>query len=144
MITNLKGRLKLTSALADKRKKDGANKKEKDVKAGNVMTKNKKNTSNKKAQKQDEASKHVALKEGEPTKKDVGGKTYQCCIHKLAWEVHSAQECHLGASLEDPHKDKDKDMHKDKALSYAATAATVAAVPRVITITPMPSSTTLP
>ncbi len=126
MIANLKGKLKLAPALADKRKKDGGNKKDKDVKASNVKTNNKKNLSNKKAQKQDEVWKRVTPKEGKPTKKDVGGKTYQWCVHHMAWGVHSAQECHLGASCKDAQKDKDKAKPKDKALSYAATAATVA------------------
>jgi hypothetical protein len=125
MIANLKGKLKLAPALADKPKKDGNNKKDKNIKASNVKIKNKKNTSNKKAQKQDEAGKHVAPKEGKPTKKDVGGKTYQWCIH-MAWGVHSAQECRLGASCKDAQKDKDKAKPKDKALSYAAAAATIA------------------
>ncbi len=49
MIANFKGKLKLAPALADKCKKDGGNKKDKDVKADNVKLKNKKNTSNKKA-----------------------------------------------------------------------------------------------
>ncbi len=44
----------------------------------------------------------------------------------MAWGVRSAQECHLGASHKDAQKDKDKGKPKDKALSYAATAATVA------------------
>jgi hypothetical protein len=96
MIADLKGKLKLAPALADKRKKDGGNKKDKDVKADNVKLKNKKNTSNKKAQKLDEGCKRVAPKEGKPTKKDVGGKTYQWCIHHMAWGVHSAQESILG------------------------------------------------
>ncbi len=126
MIANLKGKLKLAPALADKCKKDSGNKKDKDVKAGNVKSKNKKNTSNKKAQKLDKASKRVTPKEGELTKKDVGGKTYQWCIHHMAWGVHSAQECRLGASRKDAKKDKDKAKLKDKALSYAAAAATVA------------------
>jgi hypothetical protein len=51
MIANLKGKLsnsKLAPALADKRKKDGGNEKDKDVKTSNVKIKNKENTSNKK------------------------------------------------------------------------------------------------
>jgi hypothetical protein len=80
MTANLAGKLKLTPALADKCKKDGGNKKDKDVKAGNAKTKNKRSTINKKAQKQDEAWKHIAPTEGEPTKKDVCGKTYQWCV----------------------------------------------------------------
>jgi hypothetical protein len=49
MIADLKGKFKLAPALADKRKKDGGNKKDKDIKADNIKLKNKKNTSNKKA-----------------------------------------------------------------------------------------------
>ncbi len=117
--------LKLAPALADKRKKDGGNKKDKDVKAGNDKTKKKKNTSNKNAQKQDEVWKCVAPREGKPTKKDVGGMTYQWCIPPMAWGVHSGQECHLGASCKDAQKDKDKAKPKDKALSCAAAPAAV-------------------
>jgi hypothetical protein len=62
MIANLKGKLKLAPALAGKRKKSSGNKKDKDVKADNVKLKNKKNTSNKKALKLDEAWKHIAPK----------------------------------------------------------------------------------
>jgi hypothetical protein len=101
MIANLKGKLKLAPALADKRKKDGGNKKDESVKASNVKMKNKKNMSNKKAQKQNEVWKRVAPKEGEPTKKNVGSKTYQWCVHHMAWGVRSAQECRLGASCKD-------------------------------------------
>jgi hypothetical protein len=125
MIADLKGKLKLAPALADKRKKDSGNKKDKDVKAGNVKTKNKKNMLNKKAQIQDEAWKRVAPNEVKPTKKDVSGKTYQWCIHHMAWGVHSAQECRLGASCKDAQKDKDKAKPTDKALSFAAAAATL-------------------
>ncbi len=88
--------------------------------------KNKKNTSNKKAQKQDEAWKRVAPKEGKSIKKYVSSSTYHWCIHHMARGVHSAQECSLGASCKDAQKDKDKAKPKDKALSYAAAAATVA------------------
>jgi hypothetical protein len=44
----------------------------------------------------------------------------------MAWGVHSAQECRLGASHKDAQKDKDKAKPKDKALSYAVAAVTVA------------------
>jgi hypothetical protein len=44
MSANHKGKLKLAPALADKCKKGSGNKKDKDVKVGNVKTKNKKNT----------------------------------------------------------------------------------------------------
>ncbi len=43
-------------------------------------------------------------KDGEPTTKDVGGKTYQWCVHHMAWGIHSAQDCRLGASCKDVTK----------------------------------------
>jgi hypothetical protein len=39
--------------------------------------------------------------------------------------VHSAQECRLGASRKDALKEN-KDKPKDRAISYAAAAATIA------------------
>jgi hypothetical protein len=46
----------------------------------------------------------------------------------MAWGVHSAQECCLGASYKDTQKDKDKDKAKpkDKTLSYAVPTASIA------------------
>jgi hypothetical protein len=44
----------------------------------------------------------------------------------MVWGVHSAQECHLGASCKDAQNGKDKAKPKDKAISYAAAPATVA------------------
>jgi hypothetical protein len=99
MIADLKGKLKLAPALDAKHKKDGT----KEVKGG-LKTKNKKNTSNKTYQKKEEAWKRLPPKDGEPATKDVGGKKYQWCVHHMAWGIHSAQECHLGASRKDAAK----------------------------------------
>jgi hypothetical protein len=122
MIADLKGKLKLALALADKRKKDGH---KKDVKGSLVnKVKNKKNMANKAHQKKEEAWKKLPPKDGEPTTKDVAGKKYQWCIHHMAWGVHSAQECRLGASCKDALKEN-KDKPKDRAISYAAAAATI-------------------
>ena len=52
----------------------------------------------------------------------------------MAWGVHSAAECRLGATrkAEGQEKDKEKENNKpkqDKSLTYAATAATIAGGP---------------
>jgi hypothetical protein len=121
MIADLKGKLKLAPALADKRKM-GGNKR--DVREGQVKKKNKKNTSNKTHQKKEEAWRKLPPKDGEPTTKEVASKKYQWCIHHMAWGVHSAQECCLGTSPTDTLVDKPKD--KAKAMTYAAAVATIA------------------
>ncbi len=125
MIDNLKGKLKLAPALADKHKKVSGNKKDKDVKAGNVKMKNKNNTSNKNAQKQDETWEGVVPKEDKPTKNKVPSKTYQWCIHHMAWGVYSDQECHLRASCEDAQKNKDKAKPKDNLSNLKKSAGKI-------------------
>jgi hypothetical protein len=123
MIAELKGKLKLAPALADKCKKDGH---KKDVKGGLVnKVKNKKNTANKAHQKKEEAWKKLPPEDSEPPTKDVAGKKCQWCIHHMAWGVHSAQECRLGASRKDALKEN-KDKPKDRAICFAAAAATIA------------------
>jgi hypothetical protein len=47
----------------------------------------------------------------------------------MAWGIHSAQECHLGASRKDAAKQGKENKPKDQALSYAAAAATIAGGP---------------
>ncbi len=122
MIADLKGKLKLAPALAEKRKKDGM---KKDLKGG-AKVKNKKNMANKTHQKKEEAWKKLPPKDGEPTTKEVTGKKYHWCVHHMAWGIHSLQECRLGASHEDAPKDGPKDKVKDKAMTYAAAAVTIA------------------
>jgi hypothetical protein len=70
--------------------------------------------------------KKILPKDGKPTVKDVGGKKYQWCVYHMAWGVHSTQECHLGASRKDAANNKHKDKPKNRAISYAAAAVTVA------------------
>lgn len=93
--------------------------------------KNKKNTGLKTHQKKDEAWKKQPPKDGEPTTKEVAGKKYQWCVHHMAWGVHSAAECRLGASRKEEGKNKEnaKPAKQDRSLSYAAAAATVAGGP---------------
>jgi hypothetical protein len=89
-IADLRGKLKLTGAKG----KGG-----KGTKPGSkppFKAKNKKNTSDKKKQKQDEAWKKVPPKDGEPTTKTVGGRTFKWCIHHMAWANHTSEECRVG------------------------------------------------
>jgi hypothetical protein len=99
------------------------------VKVGGPKTKNKKNTGLKTRQKKDEAWKEQSPKDGEPTTKEVAGKKLQWCIHHMAWGIHSAAECRLGASCKEDGKGQDDNKpskQQDKSLSYAAVAATIA------------------
>jgi hypothetical protein len=65
-------------------------------------------------------------KEGEPTTKEMAGKKYLWCIHHMAWGVHSSQECRMGAARKDSATKDKKPATKDKAITYAAAAATFA------------------
>ena len=131
MIADLKGKLKLGPALEDKRKPGGG--KKNDGKSGGSKTKNKKNTGLKTHQKKDEAWKKLPPKDGDPTTKEIAGKKCQWCVHHMAWGIHSAAECRLGASRKNSegkdNKTNKENKPKDKALSYAAAAATVAGGP---------------
>ena len=106
-IKDLKGKLKLTLAIASKQKKDG----NKSTGGRKKKTKNKKNTSNKQHQKTDEAWKKVPPKDGEAKQKVIKEKTYHQCKHHMAWTIHSPKECNLGTSRKETTKPK----------SYAAT-----------------------
>ena len=79
----------------------------------------------------DEAWKKQPPKDGKPSTKEIAGRKYQWCIHHMAWGDHSSKECRLGASRKATEgKDKEnKPSKQDKALSYAATAATIAGGP---------------
>jgi hypothetical protein len=61
-----------------------------------TKTKNKKSTKDKQKQKKDEAWKKVPPSAGQPSTKTVDGRTYQWCIHHMAWTIHSSKECKLG------------------------------------------------
>jgi hypothetical protein len=130
MIADLKGKLKLGPALKDKRKPGGG--KKNGSKGGGPKIKNKKNTGLKTNQKKDEVWKKQPPKDGKPTTKEVAGKKFQWCVHHMAWGVHSAAECRLGASCKDDGIGQDNNKpskQQDKSLSYAAAAATIAGRP---------------
>ena len=112
-IKDLKGKLKLTLAVASKQKKDG----NKSTGGGKKKTKNKKNTNHKQHQKTDEAWKKVPPKDGEAKQKVINKKTYNWCKHHMAWTIHSPKECNLGTSC--------KESTKQKSYAAAANAATV-------------------
>ncbi len=83
-------------------------------------------------QKKDEALKKQPHKDGEPTTKEVAGKKFQWCVHHMAWGVHSAAECCLGASCKEDVKGQDNNKpskQQDKSLFYAVAAATIAGGP---------------
>ncbi len=122
-------------ALEDKRKPGGG--KKDGGKGGGPKTKNKKNTGLKTNQKKDEAWEKQPPKDGKSTTKEVAGKKFQWCVHHMAWGVHSAAECRLGASRKAEGKEKENDKPKqDKHLTYAAAAATVAGGPGFATFLP--------
>jgi hypothetical protein len=68
----------------------------------NQTTRNPKNTSNRRRQKQDEAWKKMAPKSGEPQTIKKDNKTWNWCIHHLAWCLHSSEECRKGKSQGNP------------------------------------------
>jgi len=94
-------KLKLSRQLAQKQKgnpsKDSDGKAAaKPGKAGTPKTKNKKNLSDKKKQKADEAWMKVPPKDGESTMKMYRNKKWHWCIHHMAWTMHTSEECKLG------------------------------------------------
>ena len=120
-VNALKGQIKLDpklSAIAkDKKKEDeGENK-------GNK--KNKKDASNKKYQKRDEAWKKVPPKDGDQKEKQVGKYTFQWCEHHMAWMAHKPQDCRLNP--------KHKDYKKNNSKANSAVVASSATVPSATT-----------
>jgi hypothetical protein len=66
------------------------------VRTSNQTSRNQKNTSNRRRQKQDEAWKKTAPKSGEPKTIKQDNKTWNWCIHHFAWCLHSSDECRKG------------------------------------------------
>jgi hypothetical protein len=66
------------------------------LKTSNQNTRNPKNTSNRRRQKQDEAWKMTAPKPGEPKAIKKDNKTWNWCIHHLAWCLHISKDCCKG------------------------------------------------
>ncbi len=123
LIAELKGKLKLAPELAKKKKDFG----KKDAKkGGDTKTKNKKNTFNKRNQKQEEAWKKTPPKNGEPKEKTSKGKTYHWCDHHMAWGIHSPKDCHLGHSQKEGDQASNKKEDKPNSVAAAAAAATIA------------------
>jgi hypothetical protein len=83
---------------------------------------NKKNTSNRRAQKQDEAWKKITPKSGKPKEKEVRGKKFYWCHHHMAWGVHKPADCRVGQAQKD-----NKDAHQKKKVTAQAALATVIA-----------------
>ena len=103
-VERLKGQLKLApklkGQLPDWKKVEGkgnGNTKGKDAGTG-TKTKNKKNTRDRREQVRDEAWKKKAPAAGEPTTKRANDKTYNWCIHHMAWTLHTPSECRLGTT----------------------------------------------
>ncbi len=113
-IKSLKGQLKLDpklSAIAGKGDKG-------DDKKG-LTKRNKKNTTNKREQKKDEAWKKEPPKAGESNKgKKVGKFTFNWCEHHMAWAVHKPTDCLLGKQ----HKEEQRKPIKANSATIAAAA----------------------
>ena len=82
-MTGLKGQLKL-SGQAKGGKKKWTKEEKGDAKKERFKKKNKKPSTNKERQKQDEAWKKTPPKDGEPKTKTVDGKLFHWCIHHMA------------------------------------------------------------
>jgi hypothetical protein len=61
-----------------------------------TTNRNPKNNSNRRRQKQDEAWKKTAPKQGEPKTIKRDNKTWNWCIHHLAWCLHTSDDCRKG------------------------------------------------
>jgi hypothetical protein len=68
----------------------------------NQTTRNQKNTSDRRRQKQDESWKKTAPKPGEPKTIRKDNKTWNWCIHHLAWCLHNSKDCHKGKAQSNP------------------------------------------
>ncbi len=95
-LTALKGQFalgpNLKKAMSKGHGKDDKGQEHKHEKKG----RNKKNISNRRAQKQDEAWKKIAPKSDEPKETEVRGKKFYWCHHHMAWGVHKPANCHVG------------------------------------------------
>ena len=93
--------LKLTKELQSKLKKGGKDGQTNEGGGTQPTKKNKKNTSNRSRQKEDEAWKKIAPKDGDPKTKQVGKKTWNWCMHHQAWCIHKSNDCKLGKTQAD-------------------------------------------
>ena len=118
-INALKGQLKLSPKLAEVANDKG------DGKRGVRKKRNKKDTSNKRAQKKDEAWKRIPPKDGDPKEKKHGDFTFHWCEHHMSWTIHKPADCRLGKQ----QKDEQKSTFRANSATVAATQAAVAINP---------------
>ena len=85
--------LKLSKQLKSKLKSPSPGTNANKVASSTQKTKNSKNNSDRRRQKQDEAWKKVAPKSGEPKIVKKDNKTWNWCIHHLAWCLHTSNDC---------------------------------------------------
>jgi hypothetical protein len=116
-LTALKGQFalcpKLKAAAGDK---DGA-KKDVDKKGDQGgKKKNKKNTANKRKQKEDEKWQRVPPKDGESHEKKVKDRTFCWCKHHMCWGGHKEKECKKGL-------ERTAAQQNDGRSTYAASAS---------------------
>ena len=80
----------------------------------NQTTRNQKNTSNRRRQKKDKAWKKTAPKPGESKTIKRDNKTWNWCIHHLAWCLHSSEECRKGKSQGNPSVTRQLSRNENK------------------------------
>ena len=85
-------------------------------------TRNKKNTSNKRWQKQDEAWKLIPPKDNEPQTRKIKNIQWHWCIHHMKWVTHSPNDCRVGKQK----ADEKQQLQAKQATTYASTLAQVA------------------
>jgi hypothetical protein len=91
--------LKLSKQLKSKLKSPAPGTNVNKVTSSPQRTKNSKNNSDRRRQKQDEAWKKVAPKSGEPKTLKKDNKTWNWCIHHLAWCLHTSTDCRKGKDM---------------------------------------------
>ncbi len=91
--------LKLSKQLKSKLKSPSSGTNANKVASSTQKTKNSKNNSDRRRQKQDEAWKKVAPKSGEPKTVKKDNKTWNWCIHHLAWCLHTSNDCRKGKDM---------------------------------------------
>jgi len=89
---------------------------------------NKKNTSNKSRQKEEEIWRRTAPKPGEPTTKLLNGRPLNWCPHHQAWGAHEPDECRVGIEQREASTNAHKVQHVANAATYAEVTATLEAL----------------
>ena len=108
----LKSKLRPTTGLSTTAPK--TNSSHNTPRTSNQTTRNQKNTSSRRRQKQDEAWKKMAPKPGEQKTIKRENKTWDWCIHHLAWCLHSSEECRKGKSQGNPSVTRQSSSNENK------------------------------